>query len=68
LYIERQCKAQGKSPATFLARLTTPGNLEEALDDVVDGVVQATVVDSLGWEAYKRRKPGRIRTAAGPRR
>jgi len=35
---------------------------------VVDGVVQATVVDSLGWEAYKRRKPGRIRTAAGPRR
>jgi len=59
LYIDRQCKAQGKSPPTFFARLTTPDNLEEALDDVVDGVVQATVVDSFGWEAYKRRKPGR---------
>jgi hypothetical protein len=27
---------------------------------VVDGVVQATVVDRAGLEAYKRRKPGRF--------
>src|SRR5207248_2040164 len=35
-------------------------NAEDALDDVVDGVVQATVVDRASLEAYKRRKPGRF--------
>jgi ABC-type phosphate/phosphonate transport system substrate-binding protein len=60
LLVERQCKAQGKSPQDFFAPLTTPGNVEDALDDVLDGVVQATVIDSFGLEAYKRRKPGRF--------
>ena len=30
------------------------------MDDVVDKVVQAAVVDRVGLEAYKRRKPGRF--------
>src|SRR5262249_19029730 len=33
---------------------------EEALDDVVDGVVQATVVDAVALECYKGRKPARF--------
>jgi ABC-type phosphate/phosphonate transport system substrate-binding protein len=60
LFVERQCKSQGKSPQEFFARLTTPANVEDALDDVIDGLVQATVIDSFGLEAYKRRKPGRF--------
>src|SRR5207244_11836898 len=45
---------------TFFPKITSPENTEDALDDVVDGVVQAAVVDRAGLEAYKRRKPGRF--------
>src|SRR5262249_6944270 len=37
-----------------------PPCIEEALDDVVDNVAQATVVDGVALESYKRRKPGRF--------
>jgi ABC-type phosphate/phosphonate transport system substrate-binding protein len=60
LFLERQCKAQGKSPQAFFAQLTSPATMEDALDDVVDGVVQGTIMDDTSLEAYKRRKPGRF--------
>lgn len=59
LFLERQCRVQGEAPADFFQRLTTPPTAEDALDDVVDGVVAATVVDELAVEAFRRRKPGR---------
>lgn len=60
VYVERQTAAQGAaSPGVFFSKITTPDNLEDALDDVVDGVVQVAVADRIGLEAYKRRKPGR---------
>jgi ABC-type phosphate/phosphonate transport system substrate-binding protein len=37
-----------------------PDNVEDAIDDVVDGKVGATVVDQATLEAYKLRKPGRF--------
>jgi ABC-type phosphate/phosphonate transport system substrate-binding protein len=58
LYVERQA---GKKLETFFSKVTAPDNIEDALDDVVDGVVQATVVDRASLEAYKRRKPGRFK-------
>jgi ABC-type phosphate/phosphonate transport system substrate-binding protein len=60
LFVERQCEANGKKPDAFFSKITTPENAEDALDDVVDGVVQATVVDRAALEAYKRRKPARF--------
>jgi ABC-type phosphate/phosphonate transport system substrate-binding protein len=60
LFVERQAQAAGKKPDALFSRITTPDNIEDALDDVVDGTVQATVVDRAGLEAYKRRKPGRF--------
>ena len=39
--------------------MTAPETLEDEIDDVVDGAVQATAVDTLALDAYKRRKPGR---------
>jgi ABC-type phosphate/phosphonate transport system substrate-binding protein len=60
LYLERLSEAQGKPLQAFLSKIKTPDNIEDALDDVVDGVVQATVVDRVGLEVYKRRKPGRF--------
>ena len=61
LFLEGQTKSLGKEPAAFFARIATPENYEDALDDVVDGVVQAAVADRAGLEAYKRRKVARFK-------
>jgi ABC-type amino acid transport substrate-binding protein len=61
LFIDRQCLAAGAEPKEFFSRIAVTENVEDALDDAVDGKVQAVVVDQAGLDAYKRRKPGRYR-------
>ena len=61
LFVEHLCEAHGKPLEAFFAKVSTPDNVEDALDDVVEGVVQAAVIDRVGLEAYKRRKPGRFK-------
>jgi ABC-type phosphate/phosphonate transport system substrate-binding protein len=61
LFIERACAAQGKKPEEFFAKIKSPENFETALDEVVDGTLQAVVADRAALEGYKRRKPGRFR-------
>lgn len=58
LVLERRCQAQGKDAKDFFEKVTTPTNIEEALDDVIEGKVQATLVDGYGLERYRKRKPG----------
>jgi ABC-type phosphate/phosphonate transport system substrate-binding protein len=60
LFLDRRCEASGRAVEKFFGRTTQPASIEDALDDVVDGVVQATVVDGVSLDAYKRRKPGRF--------
>jgi ABC-type phosphate/phosphonate transport system substrate-binding protein len=60
LFVDRQCETLGKKPDSFFARVTAPANVEDAIDDVVDGVIQAAAVDRAGLDGYKRRKPGRF--------
>jgi ABC-type phosphate/phosphonate transport system substrate-binding protein len=60
LFVEHLCENHGKPLNAFFSKITTPDNVEDALDDAVDGVVQAAVVDRGGLEAYRRRKPGRF--------
>jgi ABC-type phosphate/phosphonate transport system substrate-binding protein len=60
LFVDHQSQADGKNLTTFFSKTTSEANAEDALDDVVDGKVQATVVDRATLEAYKRRKPGRF--------
>jgi len=60
LFIDRQSQAHGKEATAFFAKITTEDNAEDALDDVVEGAVQATAVDRATLEAFKRRKPGRF--------
>jgi ABC-type phosphate/phosphonate transport system substrate-binding protein len=60
LFVERKCKETGKDQKSFFSKVTTPANLEDALDDVVDGAVQATVVHRPALESFKRRKPARF--------
>lgn len=59
LFLHRGCQACGRETVSHLARMTTPASIEEALEDVVDGSVQATVVDGVALDCYKRLKPGR---------
>lgn len=60
LFLETYCQKAGQCPMEeYLSKLTAGANSEEALDEVVDGTIDATVVDSLALDCYKRRKPGR---------
>jgi len=61
LFIDRQSEANGKKAEEFLSKIVTPDNVEDALDDAVDGKVNAAVVDRAALEAYRRRKPGRFK-------
>ncbi len=60
MFLQRRCQEWKKDPVNFFSKVTNPANVEDALDDVVDGVVQVCVVDSISLDCYKRRKPGRF--------
>ena len=67
LFVEREALAKGKKLDAFFSKIVTPEEPEDAIDDVVDGVVQVAVVDQPVFDAFKRRKPGRfakLRTVA----
>lgn len=60
LFLERSCKACGHcEPPNFFGKLTRPATAEDGLDDLVDGVHDAMIVDAATWEGYQRRKPAR---------
>jgi ABC-type phosphate/phosphonate transport system substrate-binding protein len=61
LFVERQSRAAGKALGAFFSKVSPRDNYEDALDDVVDGVVQAAVADRAALEAYRQRKPGRFK-------
>ncbi len=60
VYLDRECQAAGKKTEEFFSKIMAPENVEDALDDLVDGKGQIVVVDGAAVEAYKRRKPGRF--------
>jgi len=60
LFVDARTRASGKPTREFFSKITTPHNVEDAIDDVVDGKVGATVVDRAALEAYKARKSGRF--------
>jgi ABC-type phosphate/phosphonate transport system substrate-binding protein len=60
LFVEREAQAHGKDLKTFFSKVDSPKNVEDALDDAVDGVVDAAAVDLVSLQAYKRLKPARF--------
>jgi ABC-type phosphate/phosphonate transport system substrate-binding protein len=60
LFLERRCQALGDPPKDFFGKVTAPATAEEAMDDVVDGAVEAAVVDGIALDSYRRRKPARF--------
>jgi ABC-type phosphate/phosphonate transport system substrate-binding protein len=61
LFAQREARAQGKELSDFFAKIITQANVEDCIDDVVDGTVQAAVIDRAALEAFKQRKPGRFK-------
>lgn len=60
LFVDRSCEACSLKADSFFSRVTAAENVEDALDDIVDGKGEATVIDQAAVDAYKRRKPGRF--------
>lgn len=60
LFLDKYCKKEGHEPKQFFGKITTPSNPEDSLDKVFEEEIQATVVDNVALESYKRRKPGRF--------
>ena len=57
LFLDRKCP---QCPAKFFAEVSTPADFEDALDAIVDGTADATVIDGLCLDTYAQRKPGRF--------
>jgi phosphonate transport system substrate-binding protein len=60
LFVDHQCRAAGQSPEAFFSKISAQDNYEDSIDLVVDGKVQAAVVDHGALQSYQRRKPGRF--------
>jgi ABC-type phosphate/phosphonate transport system substrate-binding protein len=52
LFLECRCCPQGQEPEKYFGQVSTPFDVEDALDDVVDD-------DEVAFEAYQKSKPGR---------
>jgi ABC-type phosphate/phosphonate transport system substrate-binding protein len=60
MFVDRQSEAAGKNTDAFFSKIEKRDNFEDALDDAVDGVVNAAAADRAALDAFKRRKPGRF--------
>lgn len=57
LYLERRCVPAGSKADKYFQRITTPRDATFALDDVIDGKVQAAVIDDADLTSYRKRYP-----------
>src|SRR5262249_44559141 len=61
LFMEKECqKCSPEGPEHFFSCVKKPPNIEAALDGLVEGVHQAAIVDVVGLDSYKQRKPARF--------
>jgi ABC-type phosphate/phosphonate transport system substrate-binding protein len=58
LFVEKQA---GKKLEDFFSKVIQKEDIEDGLDEVVDGNIQAAVLDGAALEAFMRRKPGRYK-------
>jgi ABC-type phosphate/phosphonate transport system substrate-binding protein len=61
LFLERCCCGGAKQAKDFYSRICTPSDPDDALRDVVDGRVQAAIVDQANLEEYRKNKPERAK-------
>lgn len=62
LYLDRRARDVAGVPyKKFFGRCSTADFAEETLDDVIEGKVDAAIVEEVCLECYQRRKPGRAK-------
>ncbi len=59
LYLDRRLLAAGTTAKDFFGRVYTPNCGEDALDGVLNGQITAALVDGVGLDGYRERKPTR---------
>lgn len=60
LFLCRNCKeAADQAPKEFFQKIVKRDTSEDMLDDVVEGVIKAAVIEEVALERYRHRKPGR---------
>ena len=57
LFLEHCCKECGRSSQHFFSQVISPASVELALAAVVDGQIQAAVVDACLLDWYRNRRP-----------
>jgi ABC-type phosphate/phosphonate transport system substrate-binding protein len=57
LYLERRCVPAGTTPEQFFGRVTRPRDANYAIDDVLDGLARAAVIDDTDLAAYRKQYP-----------
>jgi ABC-type phosphate/phosphonate transport system substrate-binding protein len=57
LFLERRCVPSGQTADNFFSRVNRPRDAAYALDDLIDGSVQAAVVDDAELTAYRKQYP-----------
>jgi ABC-type phosphate/phosphonate transport system substrate-binding protein len=65
LFVSRRCRSIGHRQEKFFSGITTPPNMVASLDDVLNGRIQAAVVDGAAWENYQWLNPanaGKLRS------
>lgn len=60
LFLARQCRKHGCTVQEFFPSSNWSPSLEDALDDVVDGISQVAIVEQSALQSFQRRKPGRF--------
>lgn len=60
VFFDGACKQLGDTPEK-LFQVCSPADIEDALDQVVDGKVRCCVVDSTSLARFEKNKPGRFR-------
>lgn len=61
VFLRHQCEQQGQEAKDFFGKVTIPGTMEDALDDVIDDQLDAVIVDAVALQCFKERKPGRFK-------
>ncbi len=62
IFLERRCVKPGTLPEKVFSRIDTPFLTEEALNDLIDGEVDAAVVDGAGWDEFRAKRPALVRS------
>ena len=62
MFLNKCCQEHCQCCPEDACKIVVAPTAEDAIDEVVDGAAQATLIDGVNLESYQRRKPGRFGT------